>query len=467
MEEVRACFTAWDTEGRGKIDRGLLDSLMQTLSQSVTPATMQALISKAGGHSDREVPYEPFLRVLCGEIADDLRAEAIFLALDSERKGTLDLQWLLKEEDIHFRAPAMRNACKVLERQVAEAQSVLDLVGWQALFRSPTLLASEACDTGSEGNSELSGLEDIAKLYISMRFRDLAVVIAHPYGNQSTLDYVDKEQLRRFLQAAQRRGLPVSMMLKVFDSTRLPDGKSLDFQGWRRFMDAVRADMDTQTMVQALLLCEDEINAQLSGRYEDTFAAIDVDCSGALDKTEILHYMTAAGLPHRSAAAAAQVLEHSCDTNKDGKVTLLEWKAMFAADRERKGAQGAIRTLCWFESIAADFLHRRIDKSYNKLCGFTAGPEGSLELAKLLSMIATALQAGDQPRGSPFGLSSAAPAATQAFEMLQEAVGTSDQIAGLQEWHLLLNSQAELYGRKKFAELVAGCDALCQWMELR
>mmetsp|Transcript_43382 Transcript_43382/g.99975 ORF Transcript_43382/g.99975 Transcript_43382/m.99975 type:complete len:465 (-) Transcript_43382:52-1446(-) len=461
MEEVRGCFAAWDTEGRGMIDRGMLRSVIETLSPSLSPAATQALLLKAGGPEEREVPYEPFLLGLCGEIADDLAAEAIFLALDSERRGTLDLEWLLKEEDIHFRAPAMRSASKIFEQQVADSRAVVDLAQWQALFKGSAPLPG-AGDADSEGKLALSGLEDIAKLYISMRFRDLAVVIAHPSGSQSTLDYVDKEQLRLFLVAAERRGLPVSMMLKIFDQTRLPEGKSLDFQGWRRFMDAVRADMEMQSMVQALLLCEDEINAQLSERYEATFAAIDGDCSEGLDKSEIVHYMTAAGLPHRSAAAAAGVLEHSCDTNKDGKVTLLEWKAMFAADRERKGAQGAIRTLCWFESIAADFLNRRVEQAYRKFCGFASAAEGSLALTELLPSLEIALQKGErEPPGSRFGASSAT-AATRALAVLRAAA--FKQTIGLQEWESLLTNQAELHGRKQFAELVAGLDALCQWM---
>mmetsp|Transcript_10995 Transcript_10995/g.25115 ORF Transcript_10995/g.25115 Transcript_10995/m.25115 type:complete len:483 (-) Transcript_10995:43-1491(-) len=478
MQEVQACFASWDLEGRGTIDKTHLARVLHALSPSLTPADLDALLQKAGSEAHGQIRYEPLIQHLCREISIDLRAEAVFLALDAERESKLDLQWLLKEEDIHFRGPALRAMRRTFEIHAETVKSVLTLQDWQAIFVQPSLQPEE--ETSSRDvSAELSALEEIAKLYVSMRFRDLSLIVAHPFASQSPEDYVGKEDFRAFLAAARCRGHngaphpAVTMMLEAFDKVSFPEGKTLSFQGWRQFMDAARAALSLQSMVQALLICEDETNCQLNDRYEAVFTAIDGDCSCALDKTEMVQYMTAAGLPYRSAAAAAAVLEQSCDTNKDGKVTLSEWKAMFAADRKKKGAQGAVRTLCWFESIAADFLERRGKQAYEKLKSTCELREGSVPCSEVIKRAEAALQSGCKAGAAQFGTPSASAAASHALQVLQElrmtttaSGSSSDDLLTAEMWQAMLQSKLEQLGRKKFAEVLAGMDALCHWMQL-
>jgi len=326
-ELVKFCKEGGQNDAAAQV---LLESCDTDKDNKVTVEEWKAMFAKESARSDRDM-----LELLAWfeDLAVGLqekRVQNLFQRVDFDRSGFLD-----KSELVKFCKEGGQNeaaAQVLLESCDNDKDNKVNLLEWKGMF------AKESARSDRQMLELLGWFEDLAAGLEKKRVENLFARV--DFDRSGSLD---KSELVKFCQEGGQNEAAAQVLLESCDNNK--DDK-VSIEEWKAMFAKESARSDRE-MLELLTWFEELAGCLQNKRVEDLFARVDLDSSGLLDKTELVKLCKEGDQNE----AAAQVLLESCDTDKDGKVSVTEWKGMFAKESARSDRE-MIELLVWFEELA-------------------------------------------------------------------------------------------------------------------
>lgn len=301
------------------------------------------------------VDQEPGIQLLGVEQNRDKRVKSLFENIDLDSNGFLDKTELLKFCIEGYDS----EKAKQMQEQVVKFCDVnkdgkVTLDEWTLMFKN----ASEI--SGKESIELLEWYEDVA---VTLTKKRIALIFKKIDINAN--GFLDKEELLRFCS----KGLDMKIGAASLQAAGLSLQESCDtnsdgkvtLKEWES-MFAKQAVRSNTTAARMVSMFEQLAASLMTERIESLFRSIDVDGNKTLNKAELIKFCKEGSVDR----AGAERLVRKCDTDKDGKVTMDEWKAMFEKEATRSDIK-MVEMVVWLTELAKALTDKRIEALFKKI----------------------------------------------------------------------------------------------------